>query len=87
MRGDPYEFHDPVFGVKESLVVNLDEVKDAKVAQQYGVLVGTKYLEHDFVLESNQEADELRREQATAVLGSDVKFHNDRPFLVASSNS
>lgn len=78
LRGDPYEFHDPVFGVKESLMIDLGEVSD-EMADKYGMAVGSKLLQYDFVLESNEEAAELRKEQAKAVMGK-VSFYKDMPF-------
>jgi hypothetical protein len=48
-----------VFGVKDSLVVSLNEV-DAAQAAQYGVAVGSLVLTHDFVLVSEQATEALR---------------------------
>ncbi|KAL2816666.1 Intradiol ring-cleavage dioxygenase [Aspergillus granulosus] len=87
-RGDPYETSDPVFGVKESLVVDLSEVKDEGMATEYGVKVGTKLLTYDFVLLSDQEARELRKKNAVKAMeqqGRKVIFHNDLP-IPADSN-
>ncbi|KAI5364016.1 Putative intradiol ring-cleavage dioxygenase, catechol dioxygenase [Septoria linicola] len=61
-RGDPYETSDPVFGVKDSLIVDLGTV-DGAVAKKYGVDVGTKLLTYDFVLASDEEAAGLRKEK------------------------
>lgn len=61
-RGDPYESSDPVFGVKESLIVDLGTV-DEHVAERYGVDKGMKLLTYDFVLATNAQAAELRREK------------------------
>ncbi|KAL3461827.1 Intradiol ring-cleavage dioxygenase [Aspergillus heterothallicus] len=82
-RGDPYETSDPVFGVKESLVVDLGTVEDEEMAAKYGVKVGTKLLTYDFVLLSDQEARELRKKNAIEAMqkqGRKVVFHNDLPI-------
>lgn len=79
MRGDPYESHDPVFGVKESLVIDLTEVRDEATANKYGVAVGTKLLHQKFVLETADEVAELRKESARAIMGQAVEFHNGMP--------
>ncbi|RDW84047.1 intradiol ring-cleavage dioxygenase [Aspergillus mulundensis] len=81
-RGDPYESSDPVFGVKESLVVDLSTVEDEEMAKKYGVKVGTKLLKHDFVLLSEEEARELRKKNAIEAMekqGRKVVFHDDLP--------
>ncbi|KFA51505.1 hypothetical protein S40293_06335 [Stachybotrys chartarum IBT 40293] len=67
VRGDPYETSDAVFGVKKSLIVDIEKAgKDT--AAQYGVEEGTSLLKHDFVLVSKQEAEELRDRNATEAL-------------------
>jgi protocatechuate 3,4-dioxygenase beta subunit len=66
-RGDPYETSDPVFGVKDSLIVDLGEVDD-ELSAKYNVAVGTKMLKYDFVLVSEQTARELREAKAKAAL-------------------
>ena len=81
MRVDPYEFHDPVFGVKESLVVDLSEVADESMAKEHAVPLGTKLIDRKFVLESSEGAEELRREAAKKVMGHNVGFHAGRPVL------
>lgn len=60
VKGDPFESSDAVFGVKQSLVVEIDEVKDQEMAERYGVKIGTKLLEWEFVLVSREEVDALR---------------------------
>jgi protocatechuate 3,4-dioxygenase beta subunit len=62
-RGDPYETSDPVFGVKESLIVDLGTV-DAQTAAAYNIPEGTKLLSYDFVLASEAEATALKVERA-----------------------
>ena len=81
LRGDPYETSDAVFGVKQSLIVDLGRA-DEETAQQYGVQVGSKVLRHDFVLVSDAETEKLRDENALAAmkkLGRNVKLLNHLP--------
>ncbi|KAF2422876.1 putative hydroxyquinol 1,2-dioxygenase [Tothia fuscella] len=66
-RGDPYETSDPVFGVKESLIIDLEEV-DETVAKRYDVPVGTKLLRYDFVLATVDEVRALKQKNAKDVL-------------------
>lgn len=61
--GDPYETSDPVFGVKESLIVDLGTV-DAQTAAAYNIPEGTKLLSYNFVLASDEEAAALKVERA-----------------------
>ncbi|OAL42844.1 putative hydroxyquinol 1,2-dioxygenase [Pyrenochaeta sp. DS3sAY3a] len=73
-RGDPYETSDPVFGVKEALIVDLGRV-DEKLAEQYGVTAGMKLLTYDFVLASDAQAARLRKQkraEAAAKLNVDL---------------
>lgn len=63
-RGDPYESSDPVFGVKESLVVDLSTVSDAEMAKRYSVEEGTSLLTYNFVLVTQEESLKLRKEEA-----------------------
>ena len=62
-RGDPYETSDPVFGVKESLIVDLGEV-DETLAKRYNIPVGTKLLKHDFVMVDVEAAKRQREQEA-----------------------
>ena len=81
LRGDPYETSDAVFGVKESLLVDLEPPDDA-TAKQYDVKPGTLVLKYDFVLVSDKEANDLRNEksrQALAALGRRVKILDGLP--------
>lgn len=63
IRGSKYETSDAVFGVKETLVVDLGTVSKEQ-ADKYGVKEGTKLLTYDFVLVSDKEAAELREKKA-----------------------
>lgn len=66
-RGDPYETSDPVFGVKESLIVDLGVV-DEDIAKKYGAKVGMPLLKYDFILATGEEAKKLKREKAKEAL-------------------
>lgn len=63
LKGDPYESSDAVFGVKESLIVELGTVGEAEV-KEYGVEQGAKLLRYDFVLVTEEETRGLRQEEA-----------------------
>ena len=67
MRGDPYETTDAVFGVKKSLIVDLDKV-DAAAAKEYDAPEGSWLLRHDFVLVTEAETAELRDRNAVEAL-------------------
>jgi hypothetical protein len=65
LRGDPYESSDAVFGVKESLIVDLRMVSDVKsFAEKYGVPPSTRLLTYDFILVTEQETAILRDKEA-----------------------
>lgn len=81
LRHDPYETSDAVFGVKESLIIELSTV-NAEQAKQYGVKEGDKLITYDFVLVSDSEATKLREEnamKAMEVLGRRMKLYNGLP--------
>jgi hypothetical protein len=63
LRGDPYETSDAVFGVKESLIVELGTVSKEQ-AEEYGVEEGCKLLTYDFVLVTDEETRKLRDDEA-----------------------
>ncbi|KAF1974805.1 aromatic compound dioxygenase [Bimuria novae-zelandiae CBS 107.79] len=63
LRGDPYETSDAVFGVKESLIVDLGTV-NAEQAKKYDIKEGSKLLTYDFVLVTDEETKKLRDEEA-----------------------
>lgn len=67
LRGDPYETSDAVFGVKQSLVIDLDKV-DKETADKYGVEEGIWLLKYDFVLTTQEETEKLKDELATEAL-------------------
>ncbi|PTB42612.1 hypothetical protein M441DRAFT_191475 [Trichoderma asperellum CBS 433.97] len=84
IRGDRFESHDPVFGVKKSLIVDINEVNSELMAKKCGIPLGMKLLEHEFVVVTNIEATKLRREKAQEIMGRGsrkVEFYNDLPFL------
>ncbi|KAM5356469.1 hypothetical protein ACJ41O_003115 [Fusarium nematophilum] len=65
LRGDPYERSDAVFGVKESLIVELTNVSDVEgLAEKHGVDPSAKLMKYDFVLVSDKEASDLRDQKA-----------------------
>jgi hypothetical protein len=81
LRGDPYETSDAVFGVKQSLVVDLDKV-DAATAEEYGVKEGIWLMKHDFVLTTQEETENLRdrnAEEALKKLGLNLKLVDHLP--------
>lgn len=81
LRGDPYETSDAVFGVKESLLIDLGTV-NAEQAKTYGVKEGGKLMSYDFVLVSEQESRELREKNAMDAmkdLGFRMKLYNGLP--------
>ncbi|KAK4232326.1 dioxygenase-like protein, partial [Podospora fimiseda] len=81
LRGDPYETSDAVFGVKKSLVIDLDKV-DKETAEKYGVKQGSWLLKHDFVLTTEEETEKLRDQLATealAKLGLNLKLVDHLP--------
>ena len=57
-----------MFGVKKSLVIDLDRV-DKKTADEYGVEEGGWLLRHDFVLVTKDETEKLRDRNAVEALG------------------
>ncbi|KAJ1325417.1 hydroxyquinol 1,2-dioxygenase [Microdochium nivale] len=68
VRGSPYETTDAVFGVKESLIVDVGQVSNREgFSEQYGVPADTKLLTYDFVLAGIEETAELRRKEAQKV--------------------
>ena len=67
LRGDPYETSDAVFGVKKSLVIDLDKV-DKALAEEHDIPEGSWLLKHDFVLVSEEETSRLRDQNAMDAL-------------------
>jgi hypothetical protein len=81
LRGDPYEYSDAVFGVKDTLVVSFGEVSGEE-AKQYDVKEGSKILRHDFVLVTDKQSADLRDEksmQALKALGRRCKIVDGLP--------
>lgn len=81
IRGSLYVTSDAVFGVKNSLIVDLHKV-DGPTAEKYGVKEGDLLLQHDFVLVSSEETEKLRDENALAALkklGRKVKLVDHLP--------
>ena len=67
MRNDPYETTDAVFGVKDSLLVDLGTVDEA-MAKRYGVEAGIALMTYEFVLVSEQESTDLRNKRSIQAL-------------------
>ena len=70
-----------MFGVKQSLVVDLDKV-DAATAEEYGVKEGIWLMKHDFVLTTQEETENLRdrnAEEALKKLGLNLKLVDHLP--------
>jgi len=83
-RGDPYESSDPVFGVKESLIVDLSEVTDADMAKKYSVEEGTPLLTYDFVLVTEEDSLKTRKQEAIKAIekmGRSLDDFQGLPFL------
>ena len=81
LRKDPYETSDAVFGVKNSLLVDITKA-DAEIAKKYNVPEGHALLKYDFVLVSDQETTSLRdRKSVDALnkLGRKVEIVNGLP--------
>jgi len=81
LRGDPYETSDAVFGVKETLLIDLGTV-NAGQASKYGVKEGGKLITYDFVLVTDEESRKLREEKAMAAmekLGRRMKLYKGLP--------
>jgi hypothetical protein len=69
LRGDQYESSDAVFGVKESLIVDLKTISEIEnFAEKYGVPPSTRLLTYDFVLVTDQETTTLREREAEKVI-------------------
>ncbi|RMZ88650.1 hypothetical protein DV736_g4127, partial [Chaetothyriales sp. CBS 134916] len=80
-KNDPYTTTDPVFGVKESLIVSLGKA-DKETAEKYGVKDGIALLAYNFTLVSEQDGFNLRAEQtrqAFEKLGKTVKIAQGLP--------
>lgn len=81
LRGDPYETSDAVFGVKDSLLIDLGTVS-ASQASTYGVEEGSKLITYDFVLITEDESRRLRETkamEAMEALGLNMKLYNGLP--------
>lgn len=70
-----------MFGVKESLIIDLKTVEEQHV-KQYGVKAGTRLITYDFVLVTENDSRELRERnalEATKALGLKMKLWNGLP--------
>ena len=59
LRGDPYETSDAVFGVKESLLIDLGTVSSEQ-AKKHGVKEGTKLIGYNFVRAPSESVQDTR---------------------------
>ena len=81
LRNDPYETSDAVFGVKNSLVVDIGRA-GPEYARKYNVSEDHALLTYDFVLVSDDETKALRErnsKDALDKLGRKVKIINGLP--------
>ena len=81
LRNDPYETSDAVFGVKNSLVVDIGRA-GPEYARKYNVSEDHALLTYDFVLVSDDETKALRErnsKDALDKLGRKVKIVNGLP--------
>ncbi|OJK04395.1 hypothetical protein ASPACDRAFT_108875 [Aspergillus aculeatus ATCC 16872] len=81
LRNDPYETSDAVFGVKDSLVVDIGTA-GPEFAAKYNVPEDHACLTYDFVLVSDQETSALRArnsKEALDRLGRKVRIVNGLP--------
>ncbi|PYH42346.1 intradiol ring-cleavage dioxygenase [Aspergillus saccharolyticus JOP 1030-1] len=81
LRNDPYETSDAVFGVKNSLVVDITTA-GPELAAKYNVPEDHPLLTYDFVLVSDVETSELRArnsKEALDRLGRKVRIVNGLP--------
>lgn len=81
LRNDPYETSDAVFGVKDSLTVDIGKA-GPEYARKYNVAEDHALLTYDFVLVSDAETAALREKnskEALDRLGRKVKMVNGLP--------
>ena len=81
LHNDPYETSDAVFGVKDSLTIDIGKA-GPDIAKKYNVPEGHALLTHDFVLVSDAETKELRARNSKIALdklGRKVKIVNGLP--------
>ncbi|KAI9932034.1 hypothetical protein ASPWEDRAFT_40152 [Aspergillus wentii DTO 134E9] len=81
LRNDPYETSDAVFGVKDSLVVDIGRA-GPELAKKYNVSEDHALLTYDFVLVSDEDTKALREKNsrfALDKLGMQVKIVNGLP--------
>lgn len=70
-----------MFGVKESLIIDLQTVTEEHI-KQYGVKAGTRLITYDFVLVTDEESKQLRKENALEAMksqGRKMKLWNGLP--------
>ena len=80
-RKDPYNASDVVFGVKDTLIVDLNPADEATAAK-YDVSIGSAFLKYDFFIMSNEEVSSLKEQNsrdALKRLGQKMKLWNGLP--------
>jgi hypothetical protein len=83
LKNDPYESSDAVFGVKNTLVVNLQKVENFELAQKHGVEVGCALIEYDFALVTEEAVMKLRHKNASDAMlaqGRKMQFVDGLPI-------
>ncbi|ODQ52883.1 aromatic compound dioxygenase [Saitoella complicata NRRL Y-17804] len=70
MRGDPYEESDAVFGVKSSLIVDVNKIEDEERAKKYGMDVNDWWIDRDFVLVPIETAEKIRKENVEKAMAN-----------------
>jgi hypothetical protein len=81
VKHSPYETSDAVFGVKDSLIVELGTVTPEQ-AKEHSIKEGSKLITYDFVLVSDEEAKQLREKKAMEAmekLGKKMKLWEGLP--------
>lgn len=71
-----------MFGVKQSLIVEVGKVDDQDQAKKYGVKTGTSLITYDFVLVTDEAVRMLRRSKAEEAMNSQgrkIRFIDDLP--------
>jgi protocatechuate 3,4-dioxygenase beta subunit len=68
-RGDPYETSDAVFGVKNSLVVDIGHTSPEQ-EKLYGVEKDTRLMSYDFVLVPSEDAAKLKEQKAREAMAA-----------------
>lgn len=71
-----------MFGVKDSLIVNVQTVEDTNQAEHFGVEVGCALIKYDFVLVTEKAVADLRQKESERALtsqGQNFRFIDGLP--------